>query len=159
MRWEEIGELPCSVARTLSVVGDRWTMLVIRNCFLGTRRFGDFQQQLDITKHLLTARLKKLVEHGILRKDLYQEKPARYEYRLTDKGKDLYPILMAVIAWGDKYMAGDAGPPVVYEHKVCGHEMHPILVCSECKEELPPRDVLPKIGPGLLAHQVEEQPT
>ncbi len=148
MKWEDVGQWPCSVARTLSVIGDRWTMLIIRNCFMGTRRFGDFQQQLGLTRHVLTDRLKRLVEEGVLEKRQYQEHPKRDEYRLTEKGKDLYPILLTIIAWGDKHMAGEAGPPLLFEHHLCGHEITPVLVCSECHEPIRAREVTPKLGPG-----------
>ena len=146
MRWDEIGGVPCSVARALSVVGDRWTMLVLRDAFLRTRRFEDFQRQLGVTRHLLADRLRKLVEAGILEKVRYQEKPARYEYRLTEKGLDLYPIVVSLLRWGDRWMAGDDAPPLTLVHKNCGHRMHPTLVCPDCGEPLGPRDVVPELG-------------
>ena len=119
MKWDEIGQIPCSVARTLSVIGDRWTLLVLRNAFLGVRRFEHFQRDLGTTRHLLSDRLSKLVEHGILRRVRYQEKPDRYEYRLTEKGLDLQPVLLALVGWGDRWMAGEDGPPMVYVHRSC----------------------------------------
>ena len=97
MRRDEIGEVPCSVARTLSVIGDRWTLLVLRDAFLRTRRFEDFQRQLGVTRHLLADRLKKLVAEDILLKVRYQEKPARCEYRLTRKGRDLHPVIVSLV--------------------------------------------------------------
>jgi len=142
MRWDEIGGVSCSVARALSVIGDRWTMLVLRDAFLRTRRFEDFQRQLGVTRHLLADRLRKLVEAGILEKVRYQEKPARYEYRLTEKGLDLYPVVVSLLRWGDRWMAGAEGPPVTLVHKTCGHRMHPALVCPDCGEPLGPRDVV-----------------
>lgn len=151
MKWQDVGEMPCSIARTLSVVGDRWTLLILRNAFLTTRRFDDFQAQLGITRHLLADRLRKLVEFGILKKVAYQDKPERYEYRLTDKGKELYPLLLALVAWGDKWMDEGKGAPLEYRHHRCGQKFRPVMVCSECGEALNPREVTPIAGPGLQA--------
>ncbi len=94
MKWDNIQEFPCSVARALSIVGDRWTLLILRDSFMGTKRFDKFQKQIGLSRHRLTDRLNKLVEHEILRKTPYQEKPVRYEYKLTRKGVELYPVLM-----------------------------------------------------------------
>ncbi len=141
MRWDEISGMQCSIARALSVIGDRWTLLVLRDAFLGTRRFEDFQRQLGMTRHLLAGRLKKLVAADILEKVRYQDKPARYEYRLTGKGRDLYPVIVSLLRWGDKWMAGEEGPPVSLVHKSCGHRMHPTLVCPDCGEPVTPRDI------------------
>lgn len=149
MKWQDVGEMSCSVARTLSVIGDRWTMLVVRNAFLGTRRFDDFQSTLGMTRHLLADRLARLVEAGVLKKVAYQDRPKRYEYRLTEKGRDLYPVLLSLTAWGDKWLDEGHGPPVEYRHKTCGNKTKPTLVCSECHEPLDPREVLPTPGPGL----------
>lgn len=151
MRWDEIGEIPCSVARALSIVGDRWTMLVLRDAFLRTRRFEDFQRHLGVTRHLLADRLRKLVDAGILAKLPYQERPTRYEYRLTEKGLDLYPIVVSLLRWGDRWMAGDEAPPLALVHKTCGKRMHPALVCPDCGEPLGPRDVVPEIVEAPVA--------
>ena len=97
MKWEALDEEPCSLARTVAVIGDRWTLLILRECFLRTRRFEGFQSSLQITRHLLSERLKKLVRFGILRRVPYQDTPKRYEYILTQKGLDLYPIIMAMV--------------------------------------------------------------
>jgi|SRR5690606_15402536 len=141
MRWEELDQQPCSLARTLSVVGDRWTLLVLRECFLGVRRFDDFEQRLGVTRHVLADRLKKLVEAGVLAKVAYQERPKREEYRLTEKGLGLHPVLMSLVQWGDRYMSGAEGPPIRHRHKACGQQMHGVLVCSECGEPLAPGEV------------------
>jgi DNA-binding HxlR family transcriptional regulator len=139
--------MPCSVARTLSVIGDRWTLLVLRDAFLRTRRFEDFQRRLGVTRHLLADRLRKLVEAGILERLRYQEKPARYEYKLTEKGRDLYPVIVALLRWGDRWMTDESGPPLTLVHKACGHTMHPSLVCPDCGEPIGPRDVTPGTRP------------
>jgi DNA-binding HxlR family transcriptional regulator len=149
MRWDEIGEIRCSVARSLSVVGDRWTLLIVRDAFLGRCRFEDFQSSLGITRHLLTERLRKLEEHGILKRIAYQEKPTRYDYRLTEKGVDLYPILLSLVRWGDRWMAGGQGPPMLYRHRGCGQVATPALHCPECREPVTARDITARSGPGL----------
>ena len=100
------------MARSLSVMGDRWTMLVLRNAFMAVRRFDDFQAHLGVTRHVLADRLSRLVESGVLKKVAYQDKPARYEYRLTEMGRDLYPVLLALTAWGDKWMDEGRGAPL-----------------------------------------------
>ncbi len=149
MRWDEIENQPCSIARSLSVLGDRWTLLIIRNCFLGTRRFDVFQQQLGITRHRLADRLDRLVEDEVLCRVPYQERPLRHEYRLTEKGKDLYPVILSLVRWGDRWMDGGRGAPVIYKHVPCGHLTQPTMVCSECGEPLLARDITPLAGPGL----------
>lgn len=149
MRWDDIGEEPCSIARALSVVGDRWTLLILRECFLRVRRFEAFEENLGVTRHVLAGRLKKLVEHGVLEKRAYQQSPPRHEYHLTGKGRALYPVLMSLVEWGDTYMAGKKGPPIRHRHKTCGHLMKGRMVCSECGEELDPREVAVEPGPGM----------
>lgn len=140
MRWKDVSENSCSVSRTLSVIGDPWTLLVLRDAFLGVRRFDDFQSRLDVTRHLLADRLKKLVEAGVLTREPYQERPVRYEYRLTEKGRDLFPILMALMTWGDKWMSGNDGPPLDREHLPCGNMMTPVMVCPHCQEPVVARE-------------------
>jgi DNA-binding HxlR family transcriptional regulator len=146
MRWGEVGELPCSVARTLSVIGDRWTLLVLRNAFLGARRFDHFLDSLDCSPHLLSTRLARLVEHGILERRLYQERPPRHEYRLTEKGRDLYPVIASLLRWGDRWMADERGAPVELVHRPCGHRTEPTLTCSECGEPIEARDVEARVN-------------
>lgn len=148
MRWEELDRQPCSLARSLSIVGDRWTLLVLRECFLRVRRFEEFEQRLGIARHVLADRLKKLTDAGVLRKVPYQERPRREEYRLTEKGLDLYPVMLSLLDWGDKWMAGPEGPPVLRRHKACGHVTHAVHTCSECGEVLGARDMTVEIGPG-----------
>lgn len=148
MRWEELDQQPCSLARTLAVIGDKWTLLVLRDCFLGIRRFDEFETRLGITRHLLAGRLKKLVEHGVLVKAAYQQRPLREEYRLTDKGMDLQPVMLTLVSWGDRHMADERGAPVLHVHKTCGQVMKPMLVCSECGEPVAARDVRVKAGSG-----------
>ena len=149
MRWNEIGQYTCSVARALSVVGERWTLLILRDAFLGTRRFEQFQQHLGITRHRLSERLNKLVEHGVLVKVAYQDRPVRYDYRLTRKGLALYPVLMSLGHWGDEWMDGGEGAPLEYVHQGCGKRTHAVITCSECGELLRPEEVETRLVPGI----------
>lgn len=149
MSWQQVGEMPCSVARSLSVIGDRWTLLIIRNAFLRVRRFADIQVQLGVPKHVLSVRLKRLVDEGVLEKVAYQQAPARYEYKLTEKGRDLYPVIQMLVAWGDKWLDAGKGAPLLYRHKACGKLFTPVVACSECGERVTARDVLVEAGPGL----------
>jgi len=148
MRWDELSREHCSLARTLSVIGDRWTMLVLREAFLRVRRFDDFQQSLGIARRVLAARLKLLVEEGVLKKVAYERRPPRYEYRLTEKGLGLYPALVALVHWGDEHYAGKKGPPLLHRHLACGHDFKSVMTCSECGEAVDPREVSPHAGPG-----------
>lgn len=148
MKWNELEEERCSVARTVSVIGDRWTLLVLRDCFLGVRRFEAFQERLGISRPMLADRLRKLVEAGVLSKKQYEQAPARHEYRLTRKGLDLHPVIMAIVHWGDVHMAGRAGRPLLHRHKRCGQLFDPVTVCSECGEPLEAREVEVEAGPG-----------
>jgi DNA-binding HxlR family transcriptional regulator len=149
MRWSELKHERCSVARTVSVIGDRWTLLILRDCFMRVRRFEEFQARLGITRHVLADRLRKLVKAGVLKKVAYQTGPERFEYRLTEKGLDLHGVLLAIVHWGDKHMAGKRGRPMLHEHKTCGHTFDPVLTCSACGGRLEPREVRVKPGPGL----------
>ena len=148
MKWDELEEEPCSMARTIGVIGDRWTLLILRECFLRTRRFEGFQSALGITRHLLAERLKKLVRQGVLRRIPYQESPKRHEYILTQKGLDLYPIMMALVHWGDTHMVDERGRPLLHEHRKCGKMFDPVMVCSECGEPLSAKEVHVHPGPG-----------
>ena len=138
----------CSIGRAMDILGERWTFLILRECFYGVRRFSDMQRNLGIARNILSARLQALVRAGIFERRRYQEEPERFEYRLTRAGRDLYPAVVAIMKWGDTYLSDDAGPPVVLRHNLCGHEADPVLVCSHCREELRPRDVTPEPGPG-----------
>jgi DNA-binding HxlR family transcriptional regulator len=153
VRFDDLAELNCSISRTLAVLGERWTLLVLRQAFLGVRRFEDMQASMDIARNTLSDRLSTLVEEGILERRLYQERPPRHEYRLTRKGRDLYPVLVTLMRWGDRYTAGDAGAPVVLRHRGCGHLADPALVCSHCGEEIDPREMSPEPGPGAVGER------
>jgi len=149
VRWSDIGETTCSVARALSVVGDRWTLLVLRDAFLGVRRFEDFQADLGTSRHRLADRLRKLVAHDVLERVPYATRPPRYEYRLTEKGRDLYPVVVSLTRWGDRWMAGRHGPPVRLVHRGCGREVMPALTCPACAAPVSARDMEARPGPAL----------
>jgi DNA-binding HxlR family transcriptional regulator len=140
----------CSIARTLELVGERWTILLLRDVFLGLRRFDQFQQNLGVARNVLTARLDRLVGEGILEKIPYQERPLRHEYRLTSKGLDLWPVIVELLRWGDRHATPAGGPPILLLHKGCGGELGPHRLCSRCGKSLEVRDVRAERGPGAL---------
>lgn len=148
MKWATLENENCSVARTVAVIGDRWTLLILRDCFLRVRRFETFQARLGITRHLLAARLKKLVQFGVLERVAYQERPKRYDYRLTERGLALYPVIMAIVHWGDVHMSDERGRPMLHRHRGCGHLFDPVPTCSECGEPITAKDVVVEEGPG-----------
>ena len=138
------------MAGALETLGERWTMLIVRDAFLGIRRFDDFQQRLGISRGVLASRLDWLCDEEILERRRYQERPERFEYRLTEKGRDLWPVLMALMRWGDRYEAED-GPPRVVLHRDCGGDVTERLTCARCGTELTVRDVETRPGPGARA--------
>lgn len=144
----DTSEWPCTIARSAHVLGDVWNLLLIRQACLGTRRFEDFQRTLGIGRNILTSRLNTLVEEGLLVRVQYQQRPPREEYRLTDKGRDAYPILAAMAAWGDRWLTDSEGTPLVLHHTACGKDMHAAVVCSECDQALDVRQVQARRGPG-----------
>lgn len=142
MRWSEIGDQSCPVARSLSVLGDRWTMLVLREAFWRVRRFEQFQERTGAPRPVLAERLKMLVDEGVFERRLYSERPDRYEYRLTEKGLALYPVVISLLEWGERWMTEPDEPPVVeLRHRTCGGAIHPHLACPDCGEPLTAQDI------------------
>jgi DNA-binding HxlR family transcriptional regulator len=140
----------CSVARALEVVGERWTLLVLRDAFLGVRRFDDFQRSLGVARNILSARLRRLCEYGILERRPYMERPRRVEYRLTDRGRDLFPVIVALMQWGDRHLTDPtSGPPRLLNHRDCGAPVHVAPVCDTCSREVSPSHVTIHPGPGV----------
>jgi DNA-binding HxlR family transcriptional regulator len=137
----------CSIARSLEVVGDRWTLLVIRSAFEGVRRFDDFQDELGVARNVLTDRLNRLCDEGVMRRVPYQERPERFEYRLTRKGVELWPAMMTLMMWGDRHYAPE-GPPTIIVHRGCGGTLTPRFTCGSCGAFLEPSDVEPRPGPS-----------
>jgi DNA-binding HxlR family transcriptional regulator len=144
---KSFADMHCSVAQCLEVVGEWWSLLIVRDAFLGCTRFDQFQERLGISRNILHQRLARLVEAGILEKVAYSEHPPRYDYRLTAKGRDLWPVLTTMRQWGDKHAAPN-GPPLQVVHKDCGHVSEALLTCSVCGERIGVRDVRAVSGPG-----------
>jgi DNA-binding HxlR family transcriptional regulator len=149
MERKSFSAMHCSVAQCLEVVGEWWSLLIIRDVFLGVTRFDKMQERLGISRNVLNQRLARLVSAGVLVKVPYSEHPPRYDYRLTDKGRDLWPVITAMRQWGDRHAAPD-GPPTELVHKSCGHVSEANVVCSECGEPMGPRDVWAVPGPGAV---------
>jgi DNA-binding HxlR family transcriptional regulator len=140
MQLTSLSELNCSIAKTLDVVGEWWTLLIVRDALRGTRRFDDFQESLGLARSVLTTRLRKLTEAGVLERQRYCEHPPRYEYQLTDKGRALFPVIVALMQWGDAWEQGAAGPPRRLVHDACGHVTQPVLTCPHCRDEVTARN-------------------
>lgn len=140
----------CSIARTLEVVGEKWALLVLREAFYGLRRFDDFARALGCPRDVLSARLKRLVEAGVFRQEPYREpgRRPRSEYQLTDKGLELQPVLLALMAWGDRWEADEQGVPVVVTHRGCGAPANVNLACAQGHDHLTARDLAAQPGPG-----------
>jgi DNA-binding HxlR family transcriptional regulator len=135
---QAFADLNCSIARPLSVLGERWALLVIRDVSLGRCRFDEIQRSLGVATNVLSQRLATLTDEGILERRAYSGHPDRFEYRLTEKGRDLMPVLWALLRWGDKWTAGAAGPPLELVHADCGEAFHMVPTCSACGKELIP---------------------
>jgi len=140
-------EQTCAIARTLEVVGERWTLLILRDAFLGIRRFDDFQRRLELSRSVLTGRLAELVDAGLLRREPYQERPTRYDYLLTEKALELWPALVALGGWGAKH-ATPEGPPREFFHRECGTVVQAVAHCPHCDVLLTPEDAGSRPGPG-----------
>ena len=140
----------CTISRAMEVLGEKWTVVVLREVFTGVRRFADMRERTGIPRQVLTNRLASLVEHGLLRREPYQEPGARarHEYRLTAKGLDLYPVLAAVKEWGDRHLADPAGNPLEFTHRGCDAEIHTELHCASGHRVADYREVVPRPGPG-----------
>jgi DNA-binding HxlR family transcriptional regulator len=138
----------CSIASSLEVVGERWSLLIIRDIFRGRRRFDQIQESLGIARNVLTTRLNRLVEADILERRPYQTSPERHEYFLTEKGLDLWPVLVSLLAWGDKHCAPETGGPRLIVHKDCGGEVNDRRICEKCGEYLEARQAESIPAPG-----------
>ena len=139
MRRTRFDDAPCPIARTTDLIGDWWTPLVMREAFRGARRFGDFVDALEIPKAVLSARLTRLVDEGLLDRVEYQQQPARYEYRLTDKGRDFWGVLAAMWRWGSDWLWEGDRPPLALEHRNTGETIRPLVVDEATRERLDPR--------------------
>jgi DNA-binding HxlR family transcriptional regulator len=148
MKRTAFADWPCSLARSVDLLGDWWTPLVLREAFYGVRRFDDFQRRLGIGRNILTQRLNRLVAEGMFERQPYQDRPLRHEYVLTEKGRDFFPVVAAIVRWGDRWLAGDDGPPLLLHHTACDHDTQAEVVCSHCGEPLDVREVRGRPGPG-----------
>jgi DNA-binding HxlR family transcriptional regulator len=148
MQRTPFGSMACSIARTWDVIGEPWSPLIVRNIFIGITRFDQLQESLGISRKVLAERLRWLTESGVLERREYSARPVRHEYVLTAKGLELFEVLMVMVAWGDKWLAGKAGPPVLYRHHACGQIGHAELVCSACGAPMHATDIDILPGPG-----------
>lgn len=140
--------MACSIARTMDVIGEAWSPLILRNVYIGITRFDQLQQSLGISRKVLAERLKWLVDRGVLERREYSARPPRHEYALTEMGTELCDLLLVMVRWGDRWLAGEAGPPVLYRHHACGQVSHVELRCSVCGEPMRATDIDVLPGPG-----------
>jgi DNA-binding HxlR family transcriptional regulator len=157
VRNDLIGDQACSIARSAAVVGDPWSLLIVRDAFLGHRRFAEFVEFTGAQPSVVSDRLKRLVASGVLERRRYQDHPPREEYRLTAMGRDLQPVLLAMTRWGDRHLATNGGPPVVHTHLDCGGPADPITVCGHCGEPLTVGNVVAEPGPGADVGNLERR--
>jgi DNA-binding HxlR family transcriptional regulator len=139
MRHAELAQKQCAIARTWAVIGERWTMLILRELFRGSHRFEDIQNKLQLGRNVLADRLQQLVEEGVVERRQYQDRPPRSDYHLTQKGEDLYPLLLAMLRWGNRYKVDE--PPLKLMHKSCGNIVDPTVTCDSCGVELHRREL------------------
>jgi DNA-binding HxlR family transcriptional regulator len=151
MQRTDFGEMACSIARTLHVAGEPWSPLIVRDVYIGITRFDDLRNDLGISRKVLAERLAWLVEQEVLERRAYSQRPLRHEYVLTDKGRDFVRVLFAMVAWGDRWTAGEAGPPIRYRHRRCGQLTDAEVRCARCGEPMHADDVEVEPGPGLSA--------
>ena len=144
----DLAEQSCTMARAVEVIGDPWTLMVLRELFLGVRRFDDFQRMTGASPHILSLRLKRLEEVGAIRREAYQQRPLRHEYRLTEKGAGLWPVIVALKTWGDRWL-GDGGCPVEIIHKGCGHAVTPTMACPDCGAPMEAHDAEARLSPDF----------
>ena len=153
MVWKSFGRENCSLEATASIIGDRQSLLVLREAFLRVRRFGELQRNTGLARNILADRLQALVGHGILERREYQERPQRFDYRLTQKGLDLYPILLGLMEWGAKYETGREGTLVELRHIACGTVGAPHLTCPGCGEPVTAREMEALPGSGAVLRE------
>jgi DNA-binding HxlR family transcriptional regulator len=149
MQRTDFSQMQCSIARGMAIAGEPWTPLVIRDVYIGITRFEDLQRDLGISRKVLAERLRHLVDAGLLERRRYSERPPRDEYALTEMGSGFVDVLMSMVAWGDRWTAGEAGPPALYRHRSCGQIAHVEPHCSACGEAMHSTDVDVEPGPGF----------
>lgn len=156
MKHEALLEANCAISRTAGIVGERWVFVILRAAFFRARTFEDYQRMTGVARNILSERLSKLVDFGILERRPYEtgERRTRHEYRLTEAGRDLYPVVLALLAWGNKHTGLPDGPPLELVHRTCGATVEPHMTCPECGEAIAARDMQPKAGPGATDAQI-----
>ncbi|MEF2979380.1 winged helix-turn-helix transcriptional regulator [Subtercola sp. YIM 133946] len=159
MKRTDTSDWPCTIARASVIFGDAWNVLILREAFYRNRRFDGMQEALGIGRNILTDRLKTLVEEGLLERAPYQNHPARYEYLLTQKGRDTYPVLLAMATWGRAHALGPDEDPLIFEHAACGHEFDGMIACSQCGEQVRLEDIRFHRGPGYPGYNPESPST
>ena len=150
MRKASFADMQCSIAQSLEIVGEWWTLLILRDAFLGIRRFDDFVERLGISRNVLTNRLDTLVDANVLERRAYDEARGRYDYVLTEKGRALWPVMTALRQWGDEWVLGEGNEPVLLEHRDRGHRTTAQMTCDVCGEALDSRSVRVVPGPGAV---------
>jgi DNA-binding HxlR family transcriptional regulator len=151
MQRTDFSAMTCSIARSLAVAGEPWSPLILRDAWVGINRFDDLQRDLAVSRKVLAERLNHLVDEGMLERRRYAERPERYEYVLTRKSFEFVDVLMVMAQWGDRWTAGDAGPPVLRRHRACGGITQIELRCADCGELVASSDVDIEPGPGMAA--------
>jgi len=149
----KLGDRICSVARTLDILGDRWIFLILREAFFGVRHYDQFQKNLGIASNILSQRLKILVNNGIFTKKKDDTDGRRITYRFTEKGIDIYSITLALLQWGDRWLADEDGPPLILHHNTCGHRLEPVMCCAHCGKPVNAREVTYENGPAIKKAQ------
>ena len=150
MRTSQLVKMTCTIARAVEEIGDPWTIMIMKELFLGQRRFADIQTYTGMSPHLLSVRMKKLEKRGIVQRRAYQQRPTRYEYRLTEKGIDLWPVLVALKDWSARWGRWPEGEPLSICHKACGHVTALKVVCSHCDEPMNARDVRQEMSTAMV---------
>lgn len=153
----DLSAFSCSVARTLDIVGDKWTLLVLRDAFYGVRRFEDFTRDLGIARNVLASRLTRLVDAGVMERRRYEDHPPRFEYRLTAKGRDLLPVLLTMMYWGDTWAGPDDDAPIDLVHRDCGEVTHAVTTCAACGDTLTPFNVTVEPLPPVIEEVVAQR--
>jgi DNA-binding HxlR family transcriptional regulator len=160
MKRTSFADTNCPIARSLDVMGEWWTLLILRDVFCGIRRFDQLLTNLSISRNVLTDRLRTLVESGILERKMYQEKPERFEYYLTERGSELIPVLSILMNWGNRWLMTEPGETVQMIHETCGQSVTPQLVCNHCEEEITLQNVRPdNLGDKLKIHPKSSKKT
>ncbi|RFA10279.1 hypothetical protein B7R54_14475 [Subtercola boreus] len=159
MKRTDTSAWPCTIARASVIFGDAWNVLILREAFYGNQRFDRLQEALDIGRNILTDRLKTLVEEGLLERAAYQDHPARYEYLLTQKGRDTYPVLLAMATWGRAHALSPDEDPLIFEHDTCGHDFDAMVACSHCKQQVHLEDISFRRGPGYPGYRPDDAPS